>query len=81
MDMSILYEFLGTSLIVYGTAAYGSLFIILACIVVAKSVTLGHLNPAVTLWYYLAGKLDASTATMYILSQLTACFAVFHLTK
>jgi glycerol uptake facilitator-like aquaporin len=78
MDLSILYEFVGTLAIVYGSAKYGSsLLIILAIIVITKTVTAGHLNPAITFWYYLSGKADASTALMYMLSQFMAAFVVF----
>jgi glycerol uptake facilitator-like aquaporin len=81
MDLSILYEFIGTLAIVYGSAKYGgSLLIILAIIVITKTVTAGHLNPAITLWYYLAGKIDAQSALMYVASQLAASVLVFKLT-
>lgn len=79
MDMSVISEFLGTYAIVYGTAAYGWLPIVLLIIILAKTITLGHLNPAVTLWYYFAGKIDTTTAMMYIFAQYAAAFAVFKL--
>jgi glycerol uptake facilitator-like aquaporin len=78
MDLSILYEFIGTLAIVYGSAKYASsLLIILTIFVIAKTVTAGHLNPAITFFYYLSGKTDASTALMYVVSQLTAAFVIF----
>ena len=76
--MSILYEFIGTLAIVYGAAKFGgALLITLAIYVIAKTVTAGHLNPAITFFYYLSGKTDASTALMYVVSQLTAAFVIF----
>jgi len=81
MDLSLFYEFIGTLAIVYGSAKYGgSLLIILAIIVVTKTLTAGHLNPAITLWYYMADKIDAQTALMYVTSQLAASLVVFKLT-
>lgn len=81
MDLSLFYEFIGTLAIVYGSAKYGgSLLIILAIIVITKTVTEGHLNPAITFWYYLAGKIDVQTAVMYVVSQLAASVLVFKLT-
>jgi glycerol uptake facilitator-like aquaporin len=78
MDMSILYEFIGTLAILYGAAKYSdALPIVLAIFVIAKTVTSGHLNPAITFFYYLSGKTDASTALMYMLSQFMAAFVVF----
>jgi glycerol uptake facilitator-like aquaporin len=78
MDMSILYEFIGTLAILYGSAKYGgALLITLAIYVIAKTVTAGHLNPAVTFFYYLSGKADASTALMYMLAQFMAAFVIF----
>ena len=78
MDLSLFYEFIGTLAIVYGSARYGSsLLIILAIIVITKTVTAGHLNPAVTFWYYMAGRTDGPTALMYMLSQFMAAFVVF----
>jgi len=78
MDLSILYEFIGTLAILYGSARYGgALLITLAIYVIAKTVTSGHLNPAVTFFYYLSGKTDGPTALMYVISQFMAAFVVF----
>ena len=48
-------------------------------IAIAKVVTMGHLNPAVTFWYYLTKKIDGVTALTYMVSQFTAAFVVFKL--
>jgi glycerol uptake facilitator-like aquaporin len=77
MAINVLLEFLGTLLILYGSAEFGWLPIVLAITVVAKSLTMSHLNPAVTLWYYLSGKIDATTSLMYVASQCLAAFVVF----
>ena len=81
MGIDILYEFLGTLSIIFGYAEYNVLWIILTIIVISKSITLGHLNPAVTFWYYLAGKIDWKTALAYIVTQYTAAFVIFKLYK
>jgi len=77
MAINVLLEFLGTLLIIYGSAEFGWLPIVLAFTVVAKSLTMAHLNPVVTLWYYLSGKIDATTSLMYVASQCLATFVVF----
>jgi glycerol uptake facilitator-like aquaporin len=78
MDLSILYEFIGTLAILYGSAKYGgALLITLVIYVIAKTVTSGHLNPAVTFFYYLSGKTDGPTALMYVISQFMAAFVIF----
>jgi glycerol uptake facilitator-like aquaporin len=76
--LSVLYEFIGTLAILYGAAKYSdALPIVLAIFVIAKTVTSGHLNPAITFFYYLSGKIDATTALMYVASQCLAAFVVF----
>lgn len=78
MDLSFLYEFIGTLAILYGSAKYGgALLITLVIYVIAKTITAGHLNPAVTFFYYLSGKMDATTSLMYVASQCLAAFVVF----
>jgi glycerol uptake facilitator-like aquaporin len=79
MGIDVLYEFLGTSTVLYATATFGVLPIILLFMVIAKTVTLGHLNPAVTFWYYLNGKINGSKALAYILSQFAASLVIFKL--
>jgi glycerol uptake facilitator-like aquaporin len=78
MIQSLLGEFLGTASIIAGYQYFYSLPIILAIILIAKSVTLGHLNPAVTMWYYMAGKIDVVTAVSYVITQ---CIAVLVIAK
>jgi len=78
MDLSVIYEFIGTLAILYGSARYGgALLITLVIYVIAKTVTSGHLNPAVTFFYYLSGKTDGPTALMYMISQFMAAFVIF----
>jgi glycerol uptake facilitator-like aquaporin len=79
MGIDVLYEFLGTFAILYGTSVFGALPVVLVLIVIAKAVTLGHLNPAVTFWYYLTGKIDQKTALAYTVVQYFAAFVIFKL--
>lgn len=72
MLVSLLSEFVGTFVIILGYAYFNTLPIILTLIVLAKTVTLGHLNPAVTIWYYVSGKMDITKAALYILAQCLA---------
>ena len=79
MGFDVLLEFIGTLIIIYGGAVFDWLPIVLVIVVITKTVTMGHLNPAVTLWYYLARKIDGLTALTYIVSQFTAALVVFKL--
>ena len=76
MIQSLLGEFLGTAAVIAGYQYFHSLAIILTVIVLSKTVTLGHLNPAVTVWYYMAGKISITTAISYIIAQLLAVVVI-----
>ena len=75
----ILYEFLGTFGILGASAYYKNTTVTVIAIVIAKFLTKGNLNPAVTLLDYLAGDIDIITLSLYIMSQLTASFVAYFL--
>jgi glycerol uptake facilitator-like aquaporin len=78
----LLSEFVGTSILLGTIAKVGQLMWIIAAFAVAKVLTSpisgGHLNPAVTLWAYLAGKVGASQAVHHVIGQLAAVLAVLY---
>ena len=79
MELKVLYEFLGSLAILYVSAVYGSLPSSIAIFIIAKIITGGHLNPAVTFWSYLVGKTDRATALAYTVVQYAAAFVIFKL--
>lgn len=72
-------EFLGTSLLVGSIAFTGSLPLIIGAFAIAvglaSKVSGAHLNPAVTAWALLSGKIGQAKAVSYMLAQIGA--AVF----
>lgn len=76
MIRALLSEFVGTAMVIAGYAYFHSLPMILTVIVIAKALTLGQLNPAVTLWYYMSGKLDIMSAISYVVAQSLAVVTV-----
>ena len=76
MIQSLLAEFVGVSLIMLGYHYFASLPVSLAIYVIAKALTLGHLNPLVTLWYYTKNKITMLNATYYIIAQILAVMMI-----
>jgi glycerol uptake facilitator-like aquaporin len=72
MIQPLLAEFVGVSMIMLGFHYVASLPVSLAIYVLAKALTLGHLNPLVTLWYFMKNKLSMLNATYYIIAQILA---------
>lgn len=76
----LLSEFVGTSILLGAIAKAGKTVWIVGAFVVAILLTGpisgGHLNPAVTLWAYLAGKVGASQAVHNVIGQVAAALAV-----
>lgn len=72
-------EFLGTSLLIGSIAFTGSLPLIIGAFAIAvglaSKVSGAHLNPAVTAWALLSGKIGQAKAVSYMLAQIGA--AVF----
>ena len=76
----LLSEFVGTSILLGAIAKAGKTMWIIAAFAVAVLLTGpisgGHLNPAVTLWAYLAGKVGATQAAHHVIGQVAAALAV-----
>jgi aquaporin Z len=76
-----LSEFLGTALLI-GTIAFSgkTLFIVIAfalAVLITGPISGGHLNPAVTLWAFLSGKIGGTRAIHHVIAQLLAAAAVY----
>lgn len=80
-----LAEFLGTFLLIGVIAFVGNPYAIGAAltlgILLIGAVSGGHLNPAVSLWAYLSGKITVETLLWYVAAQLAAAGAVFAVHK
>jgi len=76
----LLSEFVGTSILLGAIAKAGKTMWIIAAFAVAVLLTGpisgGHLNPAVTLWAYLAGKVGAAQAVHHVIGQVAAALTV-----
>ena len=72
----LLAEFVGVSSIMLGYQFFDSLPILLAIYVIVKTITLAHLNPLVTLWYFLKNKVTMLNATYHIIVQLLAVIMI-----
>jgi len=70
MIQSLLAAFVGSAIIMLGFRYFHSLAILLVIYVIAKTITLAHLNPLVTLWYYLQGKMNLTTSVLYVIAQI-----------
>ena len=46
-------------------------------VLITGPISGGHLNPAVTLWAFMSGKIGASRAIHHIVAQLLAAVAVY----
>jgi len=76
-----LSEFLGTAILI-GTIAFSgkTLFIVIAfalAVFLTGPISGGHLNPAVTLWVFLSGKIGGARAVHHVIAQLLAAVAVY----
>lgn len=76
----VLSEFVGTSILLGAIAKAGKTVWIVGAFVIAILLTGpisgGHLNPAVTLWAYLAGKVGGDQAVHNLIGQVAAALAV-----
>ena len=61
--------FVGTPLVIAGT-----LFVVILAI---GSLSGGHVNPAITLWAFLSGKLGRGKAISYVAAQLAGAVTVY----
>ena len=76
-----LLEYIGTTVFLSSIAFVGTPLVIagtlFAVIFVLGKLTGGHVNPAVTLWALLSGKLGQSKAILYVAAQLAAAVTVY----
>lgn len=72
MIQPLLAEFFGTAIIMLGFVYFKSFPVFIVIYVIAKSITMGHLNPLITLWYYFGGKINVATAVSYVIAQVLA---------
>ena len=76
-----LSEFFGTALLIGAIAMTSNTLIIFGAFAIAVFITGpisgGHLNPAVTLWALMSGKIGASRAIHHVIAQLLAVVAVY----
>jgi glycerol uptake facilitator-like aquaporin len=76
-----LSEFFGTALLIGAIAMTSNTLIIFAVFAIAVLITGpisgGHLNPAVTLWALMSGKIGTTRAIHHVIAQLLAVVAVY----
>jgi glycerol uptake facilitator-like aquaporin len=76
-----LYEFFVKDLLIGSIAMTSNTLIIFAAFAIAVLITGpisgGHLNPAVTLWALMSGKIGTSRAIHHMIAQLLAVVAVY----
>jgi len=78
----LLSEFVGTSILLGTIAKVGkTLWIVVAfavAVLLTGPISGGHLNPAVTLWAYLVGKIGVNQAVHHVIGQVAAALAVVY---
>jgi glycerol uptake facilitator-like aquaporin len=76
-----LSEFFGTALLIGTIAMTSNMLIIFVIFAIAVFITGpisgGHLNPAVTLWAFLSGKIGGTRAIHHVIAQLLAAVSVY----
>jgi|688.fasta_scaffold1437926_1 aquaporin Z len=85
MISPVLAEYLGTtaflsSIAFVGTPVViaGTLFVVILLI---GSISGGHVNPAITLWAFLSGKVNQTKAISYVGAQLAGAVTVYLLSS
>jgi glycerol uptake facilitator-like aquaporin len=77
----VLAEYLGTTAFLSSIAFVGTPVVIagtlLVVILAIGSVSGGHVNPAVTLWAFLSGKLGQTKALSYVAAQIAGAITVY----
>jgi aquaporin Z len=81
MYNSAVAEFLGTSLLLGAISFTPSPALIIAAFAIAVGmigkISGAHINPAVTLWALLSGKISQQKALSYVLAQISAAIFIF----
>jgi aquaporin Z len=77
----VLAEYLGTTAFLSSVAFVGTPVVIaatlLAVILLIGKVSGGHVNPAITLWAFLSGKVSQTKALSYVAAQLAGAITVY----
>ena len=81
----VLAEYLGTTAFLSSVAFVGTPVVIagtlLVVILLIGKISGGHVNPAITLWAFLSGKVGQTKALSYGAAQLAGAATVFLLKK
>lgn len=81
MNNPVVAEFLGTGVLLGSISFLQSPAFIIAAFAVAVlfagPISGAHINPAVTLWTFLSGKISGQKAMMYVFAQLAAAVAIY----
>jgi glycerol uptake facilitator-like aquaporin len=85
MISPILAEYLGTTAFLSSVAFVGSPVVIagtlLVVILLIGTISGGHVNPAITLWSFLSGKITQTKALSYVGAQLAGAVTVYLLSS
>ena len=85
MISPVLAEYLGTTAFLSSVAFVGSPVVIagtlLVVILLIGTISGGHVNPAITLWSFLSGKITQTKALSYVGAQLAGAVTVYLLSS
>ena len=85
MISPVLAEYLGTTAFLSSVAFVGTPVVIAGTLFVVNlligSISGGHVNPAITLWAFLSGKVNQTKAISYVGAQLAGAVTVYLLSS
>ena len=85
MISPVLAEYLGTTAFLSSIAFVGTPVVIagtlLVVILLIGTISGGHVNPAITLWSFLSGKITQTKAISYVGAQLAGAVTVYLLSS
>lgn len=85
MISPVLAEYLGTTAFLSSIAFVGTPVVIagtlLVVILLIGTISGGHVNPAITLWSFLSGKINQTKAISYVGAQLAGAVTVYLLSS
>ena len=85
MISPVLAEYLGTTAFLSSVAFVGTPVVIagtlFVVILLIGSISGGHVNPAITLWAFLSGKVNQTKAISYVGAQLAGAVTVYLLSS